>query len=152
MDQQAAVRVFTEIFLADLGLDRVRSLDEYRALQREWKNSFAGKGEWAPEPEVRLFARAGGERYLSVVHATPSCQDFSGALTAIFEERDGKLVLVNDRTWSDLIPLALLEDGMGLEVIGTSRDPGNYQIHLGYEMGDLIPWDLVTYPFNDEEC
>jgi serine/threonine protein kinase/formylglycine-generating enzyme required for sulfatase activity len=45
MDQQAAVRVFTEIFLADLELDRVRSLDEYRALFPGHADSISTKFE-----------------------------------------------------------------------------------------------------------
>lgn len=45
MDQQSAMRLFTEIYLADLELDRVRSLDEYRALFPEHADSVTTKYE-----------------------------------------------------------------------------------------------------------
>lgn len=136
-----------------VALKAYRALPEYKALQREWKGEWSGKGEWASHPLVRVYTGA-DKRYVAVSTSIVSCGEFSGDLSVLFEERKGKLVPVPLDGAPELRPTALFDsDGDGaIEAVAPGSGFGNYETYLTVRDGALTPAAQVVYPFNDCGC
>lgn len=134
-------------------LKAYRALPEYRTLQKEWKEDFAGQGEWAPDPLIEVFSGA-GKRYVSVHHSIFSCGEFSGQLSVIFEDRGGKLVALDRTDAVDFRPDAVFDsNGDGrLEAIGPGGGFGNFETYLDTIDGSMQSAAEVLYTFGDCGC
>lgn len=135
-------------------LKAFRALPEYKALQKEFKADWDGKGEWAAQPFLRAFGAPGGKRYVVLSYAAPSCGDFGGSLSALFEERGGKLVPLKLSDAPQFAPMALFDsDGDGeVEAVGPGGGFGSYETYFTTRDGALSPAQQVRYPFNDCGC
>lgn len=142
-----------ELSERDLALKAYRALPEYKALQKEWKSDWGGKGEWAKDAAVREY-EGGGKRFVAVSTSIESCGEFSADLSVLFEERGGKLVRLALRDAPKFFPTALFDsDGDGqLEAVSAGAGFGSYETYLTTQDGELAPDKEVLYPFGDCGC
>ncbi len=142
-----------ELAERDLALKAYRALAEYKALQKEWKADWSGKGEWAKDAAVREY-EGGGKRFVAVSTSIESCGDFSAELSVLFEDRGGKLTRVELRSAPKFLPTALFDsDGDGqLEAVTAGPGFGTYESYLTTQHGELAPAQEVSYPFGDCGC
>lgn len=142
-----------ELAARDAALKAYRALPEYKALQKEWKSDWGGKGEWAKDAAVREY-EGGGKRFVAVSTTIESCGEFSADLSVLFEERGGKLVRLALRDAPKLLPTALFDsDGDGqLEAVSPGAGFGSYETYLTTQDGELAPVKEVLFPFGDCGC
>jgi hypothetical protein len=138
----------------DQALAAFQALPGYQALQKEFETSDDGTGAWAKEPTVAVF---GGKNrtFVSVeAHEGTGCGDWSGALWALFERKNGALVLVNDPGKSGYSPAALLDangDGV-VELIGQARLLTGGVWYVAITPGEPTVNAAVEFPFTDCGC
>ncbi|HVV82669.1 MAG TPA: hypothetical protein VHE35_06295, partial [Kofleriaceae bacterium] len=127
-----------------------RKLPAYQTIQQDFVDNYEGKGPWIETPTVEAFSD--GSRRIVAVSAREGsgCGDFYGAMTAIFEDKGGKLVPLSGGDQGYLSITAVLDvDGDGkLELVA---DPDDFStVTALYE--DYAPVRSVQFPFNDCGC
>ncbi len=130
-----------------------RKLPAYADLQRDFTETYEGKGEWATEPAVVAHA-AGGRRFV-VVSATEGsgCGEFLGQLSVIFEDKSGTLTPVPGPDGFLRVDLIVDTDGDGaIEVVGAIEDYSMVTGHFVPAAGSFTPAIAVSFPNNDCGC
>ncbi len=131
-----------------------RKLSGYAALQAEFVDTYEGKGAWIDSPSVKTVTD--GARTIVIVSGRDGsgCGDFAGALSAVFEDKSGKLTLLSPPDQAYLDVQAVLDvDGDGqLELIGS---PDSFSTVTGLFAGGtsgFAPEREVSFPYNDCAC
>lgn len=144
----------TDDALDDAATAAFRKLQAYAAIQNDFVDNYDGQGKWVDEPTVAGFTD-GARRFL-VVSAKEGngCGEFSGALTAVYEDKGGKPVLLSGPDLGYLNVAAIVDlDGDGtIELVG---DPEDFStVTALYEGGPsgFSAASAVEFPFNDCGC
>ncbi len=137
--------------LAAAAVTAFRALPGYKDLQTDFVDNFAGSGQWIPDPSVEAF----GNYFVVSGNEGNGCGDFLGQLIAIFENRNGKMVLVSDPN-DGFVNIAAVIDSNGDNLIELIGAVGDYQMVIGHlttdGSGNFRPVAQVTFPFNDCGC
>jgi hypothetical protein len=106
--------------VADQATKAFRKLAAYKTIQKEWLASEDGskkKGNWGEPKVLTVKTTLGGKPIVLVsAHASEweSCSGFSGQLWALWELKNGKLILRNEPGTSAIVPESAADvDGDG---------------------------------------
>ena len=131
-----------------------RKLPAYASLQSDFVDNYEGQGAWVENPTVTMFSD--GTRKIVVVSAREGdgCGSFYGSLSAIFEDKGGKLTLVSAPDQGYLSVTAVLDlDGDGqLELVASPDDYSTSSALYSGAGGSFMPVTSVEFPFNDCGC
>jgi uncharacterized protein DUF4440 len=116
---KAAEAVAAPKELEERALDAFRKLPAWISVETDFHRQVDEPGHWdehdSAKPVVQLFHVEGGPTFVGVVaEAGTGCGDFGATLFALFEEKNGGLVVVNDPS-SDEMPMSAVDiEGDGL--------------------------------------
>ena len=128
-------------------------LPAYAAIQKEYTGSYDGQGEWAPTPSTEVYT-GGGRRFVVVwAQEGDGCGEFGGALSAVFEDKGGKLTQVPGPDGVLDVSLIVDTDGDGaVEIIGKVDDYRMMAGHYEATATGMAPITEVSFPNNDCGC
>ena len=144
----------TEQALADAATAAFRKLPAYAAIQQDFVDNYEGKGTWTQAPSVAGFTD-GTRRFLVVSAKEGSgCGEFFGALTAIFEDRGGKPVLLSgpDQGYIDVAAILDLDGDGTIELVADPEDFSTVTALYERGAGGFSAARTVEFPFNDCGC
>lgn len=132
-----------------------RKLAAYKSIQEDFASAEdGGTGPWVANPAVAVFTD--GTRKLVVVSAREGagCGGFFGALTAVYEDKAGKLTLLSapDQGYLGVTAIVDLEGDGQVELIGVPDDFSTATALFVGGAAGFNPLQTVEFPFNDCGC